>query len=378
VRKANHLFLLSLCVACLAFALPLWACSIPVFRYALERWPSDAYRALVFHRGPMTEAQRAELKNLTDDGLAGQLHANIAVQTVDLDQHPDPEFLAIWEQSKSASLPWIVVSHLKAGGALWSGPLAEAGIKQVLDSPARREIVRRLAAGESVVWTLLEIGDPQKDNEAAKLIESRLAYLSNVLQLPKLDQQELATPAAEDQLRLAFSVVRVSRRDPAEQAFVQMLLGSEPDLAELAEPLAFPVFGRGRVLYALAGKGINEQHIDEASSFLIGSCSCEVKEQNPGVDLLVSADWDQLIHPTLSPDVETPARASLGNAGAVSDLTSLGPREPGPNNAAAVEVVAFHPAEKPAVQRTRAMNPVLVASVFAALGGAAFLLRRRS
>jgi hypothetical protein len=303
---------------------------------------------------------------------------------VDLDQHPEPELLALWEQSKGATLPWMVVRHLnatKVAGTLWSGPLAESGIRQVLDSPARKEIVRRLAGGESVVWTLLEIGDPQKDDEAAKLIEERLAYLSNVLQLPKLDQQDLANDAAKDQLRLAFSVVRVSRTDAAERAFVQMLLGSEPDLAEIAEPLAFPVFGRGRVLYALAGKGINQQHIDEASSFLIGSCSCEVKEQNPGVDLLVSADWDQLISPTLSPDIATPARASLPGAGvsAISDLTSLGSRDSGPNRGAAVEVVSFQPAEKPAPRSSIPTNALIMgALVVAVLGTAAIFVRRRS
>jgi hypothetical protein len=383
-KAHRRLFVLWFSLAFLAFALPLQACSIPVFRYALERWPSDPYRAIVFHRGGMTEGQRAELKNLTEEGLAGRSHANIAVQTVDLDQHPEPELLALWEQSKGATLPWMVVRHLnatKVAGTLWSGPLAEAGIKQVLDSPARREIVRRLAGGESVVWTLLEIGEPQKDAEAAKLIEDRLAYLSNVLQLPKLDQQDLANDAAKDQLRLAFSVVRVSRTDAAEQAFVRMLLGSEPDLAEIAEPLAFPVFGRGRVLYALAGKGINQQHIDEASSFLIGSCSCEVKEQNPGVDLLVSADWDQLISPTLSPDVATPARASLTGAGAsaISDLTSLGSRDFGPNRGAAVEVVSFQPAAKPAPRSSIPTNAVVMSGlIVAVLGTAAIFLRRRS
>ena len=29
----------------------------------------------------------------------------------------------------------------------------------------------------------------------------------------------------------------------------------------------------------------------DAAAFLIGKCSCQVKEQNPGVDLLMKADW---------------------------------------------------------------------------------------
>ena len=213
IRRTFAIWLTVLCAAFLPASLQ--ACSVPVFRYALERWPSDTYQAVVFHRGPMTEAQQAEVKNLTPEGLAGQMHANVSVRTVDLDQTPDPESLALWEQAKSATLPWMVLRHASATNQpviLWSGPLADSTTKQLLDSPLRKEIVRRLAAGESVVWTLLEIGDPQKDDEAAKLLETRLAYLTSVLKLPKLDQQDVVAEA-DEQLRLAFSVVRLSRQD---------------------------------------------------------------------------------------------------------------------------------------------------------------------
>ncbi|MDE2714511.1 MAG: hypothetical protein OSB74_09135, partial [Verrucomicrobiota bacterium] len=76
----------------------------------------------------------------------------------------------------------------------------------------------------------------------------------------------------------------------------ETLLNSEDDLKELQhEPMAFPVFGRGRALNALVGKGINADMIDEASAFLSGPCSCQVKRQNPGFDLLTSVNWDQLL-----------------------------------------------------------------------------------
>ena len=32
-------------------AVPARACNVPVFRYALERWPADRYEVTVFHRG---------------------------------------------------------------------------------------------------------------------------------------------------------------------------------------------------------------------------------------------------------------------------------------------------------------------------------------
>jgi hypothetical protein len=43
----------------------------------------------------------------------------------------------------------------------------------------------------------------------------------------------------------------------------------------------------------MAGKGLNADMIMEAATFLIGACSCEAKELNPGVDLLFTAEWEQ-------------------------------------------------------------------------------------
>ena len=43
---------------------------------------------------------------------------------------------------------------------------------------------------------------------------------------------------------------------------LQMLLNTEDDLKTMKEPMAIPVFGRGRALYALVGKGINEETIE--------------------------------------------------------------------------------------------------------------------
>ena len=51
-----------------------------------------------------------------------------------------------------------------------------------------------------------------------------------------------------------------------------------------------PVFGQGRALYALVGDGIKHETIDRAATFLIGKCSCEVREQNPGFDLLLASE----------------------------------------------------------------------------------------
>ncbi len=320
-------------LAAMLSAVSLWACSVPVFRYALEKWAPDTYQATVFHRGPLSAAQEALARDLTRDGLVGRLHANISLQTVDLAETPAPELLELWQQSGTQTLPWLVVRYPQASrlpGQILSGPLAEATLKQVFDSPARKEIARRLGQGDSAVWVLLEFGDRQRNDDTTKLVETRLNYLATVLKLPAIEAQDVAAglvTVPEGGLKLAFSLLRVSRTDAAEETFVKMLLGSEADLGAIREPMLFPVFGRGRALYALAGKGINHETIDEAATFLIGKCSCQVKELNPGVDLLLAADWDRLVNAQSSAGRGLPTLPTLVEA-APEVVTITGRTEP--------------------------------------------------
>lgn len=336
LSNSRRLLLRFAVLAAFLSAVSLWACSVPVFRYALEKWPPDTYQALVFHRGPLTTAQDVLARDLTRDGLAGRLHANVSLQSVDLAQNPAPELLELWQRVGTPTLPWLVVRYpqaLRLPDHIVSGPLTEATLKQAFDSPARQEITRRLGHGDSAVWVLLEIGDRQRDDTTTKLIETRLNYLAGVLKLPAIEAQDIAAglvTVPEGGLKLKFSLLRVSRSDLAETAFIQMLLGSEADLREIKEPILFPVFGRGRALYALAGKGISHETLDEAATFLIGKCSCQVKELNPGVDLLLAANWDKLIKTHITTDPSLPTLPTLAEAAPETVTISSGADKAGP------------------------------------------------
>lgn len=272
------------------------ACSVPVFRYGLEHWTADPYQALVLHRGALTGEPGAAVELLQSAG------ANLKVQAIDLDvADAKAEWQEVWRQQGSPMEPWLVVktpASSRVQTVVWSSALTNEMAKTVVDSPARSEIVTRLKQGESAVWVLLECGDVAKDDAAEKALQSRLDYLAGVMELPKLDDQDIKNGLVslpQDGLRLAFSVLRIKRSDPKEAFTTPMLLAVEEDLKGLArQPMAFPVFGQGRALYALVGPGIRNENIDEANSFLIGSCSCEVKEQNPGADLLFTANWDDV------------------------------------------------------------------------------------
>lgn len=357
-----------LALAVLLGTLPTRACSVPVFRYALEHWNAAPFQAFVFHRGPLSDAQQASVREVGKDGLAGKLRANISIRTVDLDQEPPPELLAIFQQARSESLPLLVVQFPatnRVSSVFWSGPLSADSVAQLLESPARKEIVQRLGEGQSAVWLVLESGDGTKDSAAAALLDARLKHLASILQLPKLDAQDIANglvSTGQDGLRLEFSMLRVSRNDAREQPFIRLLLGAEADLAETKSPLVIPVFGQGRALYALVGEGIKHETIDKAATFLIGKCSCEVKEQNPGFDLLLAADWKALLAAQNAGIPDLPTMAELTKSAPVSVTISAGspPAKTGAENAA---------------PRTR-LVPLAVALGVAALLVSVFALRR--
>ena len=365
-RKPSHRLLTLLFAIAMFGAVPLRACSVPVFRYALEHWPPDPYQAMVFHRGALSETQRAWVRDLGPDGLAGRLHANLAPRTVDLDADPDPEWLELARQSDMPSLPWLVVRvprAVRTAATVWAGPLSGEIAGQLLDSPARREIVERLTQGQSAVWVLLESGDRAEDAATAQLLDSRLAELASTLSLPALDPSDIVNglvSVAQKDLRLEFSVLRLSRSDTTEQPFLRVLLRTEPGLAESKEPMAFPIFGRGRALHAFVGAGIKRETIDQAASFLIGKCSCQVKELNPGADLLFAADWDGLVKASASAPPDLPTLAELAKS--------------------APETVTFRSSEATAgTQSTRPASGWLLVtgSIAAALLAAGIFLRRR-
>ena len=94
-------------------------------------------------------------------------------------------------------------------------------------------------------------------------------------------------------LKIHFSTIAVSRNDPEEEIFISMLLKHSPRMRSITDqPIAIPIFGRGRVLEGMIGEDITLEHTLGASSYLCSACSCQVKEENPGLDMLMAVKWD--------------------------------------------------------------------------------------
>jgi hypothetical protein len=300
------------------------ACSVPVFRYALEQWQPDAFEVVIFHDGKLTDEQNAVLERLEPQGLNAKYAGNLFVHKIDLSQAQDATWIKLWEEQDTKTTPWmLVLSPPKFGPPLkvLAGPVTNENADLVLSSPKRTEITKRILKGDSVVWVLIDSGDEAKDKAAHELLKSELTRLQSKLKLPEIDPADIAEGALDDveeTLKLQFSLIRLARDDPQEKAFLEMLLNSEPDLRDdefKSEPMAIPVFGRARALYALIGKGIAQETIEDACVFLTGACQCTVKRQNPGVDLLTNTDWDSLVDATIKVDESTPTLTGLAGFG---------------------------------------------------------------
>ncbi len=284
------------------------ACNVPVFRYALERWRVDPYRVTLFHNGPLSNDEKkiVDMLDAYDKGRKGFPQC-LTLTLVDLSKPKaiEEDDLKLWKRQKSAKAPWVVVEspyvqlldedqdEPEFPPPLWSGSLSNKMIHQLLFSPARREIAKRILNGQTGVVVLLESGDKKKDDAAEKLLRQELAKMPKELKLPELtddpaDQLKETAPP----LRIEFSILRLARDDSAEAGFVRILMHRDPSLAKLKSPLVFSIFGRGRSLDALADKGIDAENIKKDCQFLVGACSCEVKKQNPGFDVLIDVDWE--------------------------------------------------------------------------------------
>ena len=70
----------------LFLASPVWPCSVPVFRYALERWAPSDYELWIFHRGPLTADQQRLAQDLDRLLIAWTASASVGMVIMFLDR----------------------------------------------------------------------------------------------------------------------------------------------------------------------------------------------------------------------------------------------------------------------------------------------------
>ncbi|MEI7458418.1 MAG: hypothetical protein WCK15_03365 [Pirellula sp.] len=287
---------LSICLsATMAFA-----CNVPVFRYALERWKPDLCEVIVFHDGKLSDLQEQQLQKLEKAASDKGGSANAEVRRSHVGHDTDRKRKDLWatfQDQPDVTLPYVVIRTSLGNVEVvnhWHGSLETASTANLFQSPIRRELSKRLLAGDSVVWLMLQSKDSAKNDSTRQLLTKELDRLSKKLELPDgigLPGSELY---AEVPLFLKFTILEIDPTDVQEQVLFKLMSGFEPDSQD--EPLLAPVFGRGRALEVIPAKQVDAGLIEDLTMFLCGACSCQVKERNPGFDLLLSTNWNQELY----------------------------------------------------------------------------------
>ena len=279
------------------------ACETPVYRFAMYRWEPAAYSVYYLGEGDPSAEHQAVIDRLADlqfgddadTGEPSTQSVNIDVVAIDTAANDvtaliPPSVHDAWQEF-GAALPTFLVAA-PGGRLLHTGELSLDDADALVDSPARQTAARLLDVEHVAVFYVLESEDTEANDTARRTIRDVIDLAdAGVLVADDPLAGELVTDDAED-VPMLLATVSVSRDDPAERWLVRMLLGIEDDLESFSEPMVFPVFGRGRALEPFIGRGITTDNLAGAVTYVTGSCSCEIKEQNPGMDLLTRWDWE--------------------------------------------------------------------------------------
>ena len=302
------------------------ACTTPVYRYAMYNWPPAPYFIFYFHPGEIPAEDEKVNQAITDLADEGPAFANVLLEPVDVsaeevEKLPEPVQDA-WREHVGEDAEGAEPVHLvftSWGAKLHAGRLDEATVKAMVDSPLRTKIGKMLEEGCATVMVFLP-GTKEAENKQAEEVAKDLVARAGEGQIPiesaMFDPRLYAGPPAaegpdaggseedtgdsptEEELlalasRLKVGFVKVDRSQKAEKWLFDSLMAVEPDLKELAEePMVFFAYGRGRAMPPYVGKGINAENLTAELQFLASACSCFVKDQNPGMDLLMHWDWD--------------------------------------------------------------------------------------
>ncbi len=279
------------------------ACDVPVYQYAMARWVASPYKVYFFHDGQRRKPDqrvRDEIDRLSKNPMAKANLVHVPVHVGnrnDLASLPKAIRNALNERRGRMPPHYMVASP---SSVIFSGQVVPDEVNRLVDSRVRRQIVRQLFSGNAAVFVLLR-GKNAKANAVAELQVAQTLKAINEGQIVLRTAPKDQKPRPKDKLKpkppFSFGSIKLSRDDEKEEWLVRMLLAMEPDLKEKQfedQAMLFCVFARGRVLKPYIGGGISRANLIECGEFVTGPCACKTKDENPGVELLLRANWEMV------------------------------------------------------------------------------------
>jgi hypothetical protein len=225
------------------------ACTTRVSEWVLLNTLPNQYTLVCYHNGPVTQALAKQNSEIAESIKP----ANIRFRTVPKQDINKP-FYELFYNDRSFSK--------------YDSP---AVLKGLTSSPLREKVASELLAGKLCVMVYLKTGNKEKDDKGYLTLRKTLE----------------SSPFGE-----IISVTELTRKSLEEAHFVSFLLNVEDDLKTINEPMLFGVFGKFKALEPLLGKGLTEENINLMIDYLTAECSCLIKDDLPGTDILFTNKWD--------------------------------------------------------------------------------------
>ncbi len=303
VRKCLLLLMALMIVPASAFA-----CKVPVFRYALERWDVDQYTMVVLLNGEPDADVAQAIKRVTE--VSATDAANVQVQVIDVATLSPQQQWQLEDFDPMVATPHLQVFYPERNGQrklCWEGAFTNSALDAWLNSPLRSKVAGKLVSGASAVFVLVECEDLKLNQQVEATVRLGVQQAMKEISIPEgviprfganeyLQQHPEASLddvlRCDVPLKVDFEIARLAFDDRDEEALRAMGSGLA---ASSSGPWLIPIFGRGRMLDAIDAQELSSQTVMNACQYMVGECSCTVKTQNPGVDLLISANWSEAL-----------------------------------------------------------------------------------
>lgn len=225
------------------------ACTTKVSEWVLLNAPASQYTLVYFHNKQMSDQETLHNALIQKEIKS----ANIQFRTI---------------ERKDIGQSWYGLYY---GNKLFNKFIDYNNLHGLTSSPLREKIASEIMSGKLCVLLYLTTGNKPIDDKGSEEIQNALS---------------------DSPFKDIIHVVRLNRNDKNESHFVSMLLNVEDDLKEISEPMLFGIFGRFKALEPLVGRGISDENIKLMINFLTADCSCLIKDNLPGTDILFTNNWE--------------------------------------------------------------------------------------
>jgi hypothetical protein len=225
------------------------ACTTRVSEWVLLNSLPEQYTLVYFHNASLTETIIKQNAVISENMNL----ANIELKDINKENITQPYYALYYEDRLFAKY-----NDFKE-------------LKNLAFSPLREKIAAELMSGKLCVMLYLTTDNKTKDEKGLEILQKTLS----------------SSP-----FKNIITVVELSRNSSEEKHFASLLLNVEDDLKNIQEPMLFGIFGRFKALEPLLGKGITEENINLMIDFLTAECSCLIKDDLPGTDILFTSKWE--------------------------------------------------------------------------------------